>query len=110
MRYPAVISAVFIAAAAAPALAAPSGLGVRAVEEDALVQRSFDDELYARDLIFGRADKPDKSHRHYGSLPVLHLPRPPPRGKSPSKDLGHPKPVPSAKASAPPKQREARDL
>ncbi|KAH9920436.1 uncharacterized protein B0H18DRAFT_957034 [Fomitopsis serialis] len=57
MHYSAVISAVLIAAAAAPALAAPSGLGLRAVEEDALAQRSFDDELYARDLIFRRAEK-----------------------------------------------------
>jgi len=111
MRYSAVISAVFIAATAAPALAAPSGLGLRAVEEDALAQRSFDDELYARDLIFGRSNMPPPHGRvshppqdpgpirgppKRSSSPSGHKPRPPP-GLRPQGPQHVQKPVPEAK-------------
>ncbi|KAH9920438.1 uncharacterized protein B0H18DRAFT_957036 [Fomitopsis serialis] len=86
MYYPAVISAVLFAVTAAPALAAPSGLGLRAFEEDALAQRSFDNELYARDLIFRRAGErakrpaPPRPPRRQHALRPL---QPPPGSKRP---------------------------
>ncbi|KAH9920434.1 uncharacterized protein B0H18DRAFT_1023897 [Fomitopsis serialis] len=105
MRYPAVLSAVFIAVAAAPALAAPSGLGVRALEEDALAQRSFDDELYARDLIFGRADTPARPGLHRSNAvrrPHRHAQHPPQRDAS--------KRLPSSPKPAAPNPQQRREL
>ncbi|KAH9920439.1 uncharacterized protein B0H18DRAFT_1121906 [Fomitopsis serialis] len=100
MRYPAVISAVLIAVTAAPALAAPSGLDLRAVKDDALAQRSFDDVLYARDLLArGNADpsRPQRSRSPTPTRTPLH-PKPGPRKPRPGPPYGGPQhgPPPSA--------------
>jgi len=110
MRYSAAVaSAVVIAATAEPALAAPSGLGLRAVEEDALAQRSFDDELYARDLIFGREDRPVRPPLHHnGPYRAPEPPRPPKR-KASSSPPRRPGPGP-AKPIAPGNPQQRREL